>query len=382
MRAALYALALLALPVGLYAATVESSRTLIVSEIPQGNAYLAGAELTVTTPITGDLSAAGGSVVVSAPVVGDVFITGGTIDLRKPISGDARVGGGKILIEDTVGGDLVAVGGSVTMLSTPSFVWAAAGTINLEHGSKGPVTLFAGTAFLSGEFTGDVTITASDRITLEKGTVIHGKLLYDAPEQLQVPDGVVVDGGVTYTGTSYLPTTAQAQTFAIAGAGVFFLVRILAAVIGAGLFAGLFPRFAQAVADRALSFSVKRFILLTLLGFGALVATPVLILLLLVSFAGAGIAFVLIAAYMLLILLAYFYAAVIAGAALARHIVKRETFFWRDAVFGMLALSVVSLIPVIGWFVFIILLAAAAGTMLSLFYRFAYPRDTDVLEIE
>ncbi len=381
-RVSLLALLLLLAPVGLFAATVESARTLVVSEPPAGNTYVFGGDLTVAAPITGDLTGGGGSITVSSAVAGDTLLAGGSVDIRKPILGDARLVGGRITIEDSVAGDLVALGGMVIVKSTPEFVWIGAGNASLENGAKGPVTIYGGTVALAGTFTGDVTVTASDRITLASGTMIHGSLRYDAPQQADIPADAKIDGGVTYTGKSYLPTTQEAQTFAVAGAGIFFLVRILAAVIAAGLLAGLFPHFAQAVADRTLSFSLKRFILLALLGFGVLVATPVLVLLLLVTFAGAGVAFVLLAAYVLLLLVSYLYAAVIAGAALARQIVKREVFYWRDAVVGMLALSVISLVPVLGGLVFIVLFATAAGAVVSLFYRFAYPKDSDVLEIE
>lgn len=369
------------IPAGLFAATVESAKTLVVSEPPAGNAYTFGGDLTVAAPVTGDLTAAGGSVVISSPVSGDALIAGGSVEVRKPVAGDLRVAGGRVMVEDAVAGDLVAIGGTVDVKSSPSFAWIAGAKVSLEQGAKGPVTVYGSAVTLAGTFAGDVTVTASDRITLAEGTVIHGALHYDAPQQADIPVNAKIDGGVTYTGKSYLPTTAEAQSFAIAGAGIFFLIRILAAIIAAGLIAGLFPRFSQAVADRTLSYSVSRFILLALLGFGVLVAAPVLILVLLVSFAGAGIAFVLLAAYVLLLLISYLYAAVIAGAALTRQITKRTAFYWRDAVVGMLALSIISLVPVIGTFVFFILLAAAAGAIVSLFYRFAYPRDTDVLEI-
>ncbi len=79
----------------------------------------------------------------------------------------------------------------------------------------------------------------------------------------------VVAGGVSYIGSSsYLPTNEEAKRFAIAGAGVLFVVKVLAALITAGLVAGLFPAFSNAIADAALSHSLRRFVLLALLGFG------------------------------------------------------------------------------------------------------------------
>jgi hypothetical protein len=379
MRALPLALILLGLaPVALCAATVEGSRSLVVSEPVSDNAYLYGGDLTVTAPITGDLAALGGTLSVAAPVSGDALLGGGTVEVKKPITGDARVVGARIHMEDLIGGDLMAAGGSVVVDSVPAFAWIVGEKVWMNKGATGPVTIYGSDVNLAGMYGGDVHVVASDALTLAEGTVIHGTLHYDAPQQADIPTSAVVAGGVSYTGKSFLPTTQEAQTFAIAGATIFFFVRILAVVIAAGLITGLFPSFAQAVADQTLGRSPKRFVLLTLLGFGVIVATPVFFLLLLASFAGAAVAFILIAAYALLLLLSYMYAAVIAGSALARTILKRPFVYWRDGVFGMLALSIITLIPVLGWLVALVLFAAATGTIVTLFYRYVFPKDIDI----
>lgn len=379
MRAAPLALVVIlaAVPAAAIAATIVGGRTLVVSEPSQGNSYLYGGDITVTTPVAGDLLAAGGTVTASAAIGGDVLIAGGSVEVRKPVAGDLRAIGGTIRIDDAVGGDLLAFGASVIASTTPSYAWIGGGTVSLS-GSKGPVTIYGGTISLSGTYAGDIHLIASDHISIAPNTKVHGHLQYDAPQQIELPEGAVVDGGVQYTGKSYLPTSQEAQTFAIAGASIFFLVRVLAVVIAAGLLTGLFPTFAQAVADRALSRPANRFFMQILLGFGVIVATPVLILLLLASFAGAAIAFVLFAAYLLLLILSMLFSGVIAGAALARRFTKRSLVLWRDAVFGMLALSVIALVPILGAVVDLILMAAACGILVSLTFRFAYPKEEEI----
>ncbi len=382
MRALLLALVFLLVPSGLFASTLEANRnSLVVSEPPAGNAYFFGADLTVAAPVSGDLTASGASVVVSAPVSGDALVAGGSVDIRKTIAGDLRILGGRIMVDDAVAGDLVAAGGSVTIHSSPSFVWIAGGAVTMDKGASGPVTIYGSTVLLAGTYAGDVHVTASDRLSLAPNTVIRGKLKYDAPQQADIPASATAAGGVEYTGKSFLPTVQEARTFALAGAGIFFLVRILASIIAVGVIGGVFPSFAQMVADATLSRSSSRFALLALLGFGLMAATPILIVLLLATFAGAGLAFILMAAYALFLMLSFIYAAVIAGAALARGVAKRPLFLWRDGVFGMLALSLIALIPVIGWIALLVIIAAAAGTLASLFYHAAFARE-DALPIE
>lgn len=369
-RAALLALLLLA-PFSAGAATMDAARSLVVSEPVPDNAYLIGGDVTVAAPVARDLTAAGGTLVTSVPLTADAMLAGGTVDVRRTIAGDLRALGGRVRVGDVVSGDLTAIGGTIEVLAPPAYAWLVGGNIRLSNGASGPVVAYGTRVLLAGEFAGDVDVTVSDELIIADGTVIRGTLRYNAPQETLIPTKASF-GGLQYTGSSYLPTTEEAQNFALLATALFFLVRILAGLIAAGVLAGLFPRFAQAVADEALSRSLLRFLLLTLLGFGIMVAAPVLIVILLLSFAGAAVALVVLAAYFTLLLIGYFFSAVIAGAILARAIAKRTQTLWRDAVFGMLALSIITLVPVAGWTVFLILFAASVGAITLLFYRWVF----------
>lgn len=370
-------LAATVLPASLSAATFATGRTVVVSEAPSDNAYLAGTDVTVAALLPADLLAAGGTVSIAAPVAGDVTIAGGTVSVVRPISGDLRAVGAQIIVSAPVSGDLVLAGNMVTASSTALDTRILGGTVRVT-GSGGKAVMYGAEVYLSGTFEGDVEVTASDRLTLLEGTVINGSLRYDAPQEALIPASATILDGVTYTGSSsYLPTIEQAQTFAIAGASVFLLVRILAVLVAAALLAGLFPVFAQAVADRALSRSPGRFALLVLLGFAVVFATPIFIFILLVSFVGMGVAFLLLAAYLLLIMLGYLYAGVLAGAALGRGLLKREVVTWKLAIVGMLVLYLVSAVPVIGGLLTFILFLAATGTIVVLAHRFAFGKTEE-----
>lgn len=365
-------LAAVAFPASLSAATFLSARTLVISEAPLDNAYLAGTDVTVATALPADVLAVGGTVSIAAQVVGDATVAGGTVTVTRPVEGDLRAVGAQIVVNAPVSGDLALAGGTVTASSSAIDTRIIGGTIRVT-GSGGKVVIYGAEVFLSGTIEGDVEVTASDRVTLLEGTVINGSLRYDAPQEALIPASATVLGGVTYTGaSSYLPTIEEAKTFAVAGASVFLLVRILAVLIAAALLAGLFPVFTQAVADRALSRSPGRFALLVLLGFAVVFATPVFIFILLVSFVGMGVAFLLLTAYLLLLMLGYLYAGVLAGAALARGLMKQEVVTWKFATLGMLVLYLVSAVPVIGGILTFILFLAATGTIVVLAHRVAF----------
>ncbi len=365
------------LPANASASTFANARTLVISESPVDNVYLAGTDITVAAPLPFDVIAAGGTVSIAAPVAGDAMLVGGTIAIDRPVTGDVRAVGGHVIVTAPVTGDLSLAGGMVTASSTAKDTRVIGGTVRV-NGSGGRAVIYGADVFLSGAFNGDVEVIASDRLVLAEGTTITGTLRYDAPQEVAIPATAVVEGGVTYTGaSSYLPTVEQAKTFAIAGASVFFVVRILAVLIGAALLAGLFPVFTQKVADKALTRTPGRFAMLALLGFAVVFATPVLIILLLISFVGMAVAFLLLVAYILLLMLGYLYAGILAGSALGRGLMKRERVTWKLALLGMLALYLISTVPVIGGLLTFILFLAATGSIVAIAYKFAFSRFQD-----
>lgn len=377
---------LLLVPASVFAAHAPASfsagRSVLAANSSLGNAYFAGASIVSTASIAGDLSAFGGSVVVAAPVRGDALLFSGSTNVRAPISGDLRAVGGNIDIEEAVGGDIAALGYDVYDSGRAGGnVFIVAANTTLTNGAEGPVTIYGNNIALGGDFTGDVTIFASGRLTLAAGTTIHGALSYEAPETANIPASAVIVGGVAYKNASYLPDAGTSRILAFASVGFFLIARILGALILAGLLAGLFPRLAHAIAERALTRRVRSVLLTMLLGFAILVAVPVLLVLLSLTFVGLGLALLLLVLYALLVLLALLYAGILFGSMYARYLARRETILWHDGVLGMLVLSLIALVPYIGSSIAVLIMLFTAGALLQLFYSFAFPHEEHTPEM-
>lgn len=373
-------LLLLLVPATAFAARSEASfsagRSLIIASSSPGNAYAAGFSVVTTAPVAGDLAAAAGSLVSAAPVGGDALLIGGSISSRAPVAGDVRAIGGSIVTAGSIAGDLSAFGFSVRDASRPQgSVFIVALDTTLSRGAAGPVVIYGNNVILAGDFGSDVKVTAIGRLTLAASTTIRGTLEYEAPEPAVIPDSAVIAGGVTYSNASYLPDAGTSRILALVGIGVFLFVRILAVLILAGLLAGLFPKLAESLVERVYERQIRSTLLTMLLGFGILVATPVLIVLLMLTFVGAGLAFLLFILYALLALLALLYAGILLGGLFARRFFAREAVLWRDGVLGMLALSLILLIPVIGSLAAFFLTTFATGALLQTFFNFAFPRE-------
>ena len=375
MRGSLLAVILL-LPGLALGATLEGQRTVVLSEAPADNTYLAGSRIEVRAPVPADLSAAGANIVIAAPVAGDVLVAGGTLDVERPVTGDVRAAGGRIVIAAPVAGDVAALGGVVIVSGRAHDVQVMGGTVRLTGGADGNVTIYGSDVHIAGEYLGNVSVSASDRITVAEGAHITGTLRYNAPQEATIEEGAVIEGGATYTGAaSYLPSEEEAARYALAGAGVFFLVKALAALVAAGLIVGLFPQLSERMVHTTLQARPRQFVLRTLLGFALLIATPILMVLLMVSFVGIGIALILLALYLLLVMLAYVYAALLIGSAPLKALTKRTHATWKAAILGMFLLFILNLVPVIGGVVTFALMLTCAGALAAIAYRFAWRRD-------
>lgn len=380
-KAALLALLALIIPLGASAAgptSFSAGRSLLLATSTPGNAYITGAAVTLTAPVGGDLIASGGSVVIAGPVAGDAFVAGGSVSARSAVAGDMRAVGGSVHVDGPIAGDLVAFGASVEVANGAAHTLMLAGaTVNVTDGSQGPVTIYGNTVNLGGTFMGDVHIYSSGKVTLAPNTVINGTMRYEAPEPATIPATAKLTGGAKYTNASYLPNAEASRALAVASITIFLIVKLVGALILAGLFAGLFPRFAQAVSARAHQATIRRVLLTALLGFAVVVATPVLMTLLALTFIGLGLAFFLFVGYIALIALGFLYAGILVGGVGARRFLHRETVRWHDGVFGMLALMIISLVPVIGPTIVSLLSLYTTGVLLQLFFRFAFPHEDE-----
>lgn len=363
-------------------ASFSAARSLLAASSSPGNAYAAGISVVVTAPVAGDLSAVGGSVIAAAPVAGDELLLAGSVSSRASVGGDLRAVCGSITIEKSVAGDLVAFGLSVYDSGRAGgSVFIAALNTTLTNGASGPVTIYGNNVSLDGDFGGDVKIVAGGRLTLAPDTTIHGALSYEAPEAAIIPASATIVGGVTYNNISYLPDAGTSRILAFMSVGFFLLVRILGALILAGLLTGLFPRLAEVITERAYTARPRSILLTMLLGFAVLVATPILFVMLMLTFVGIGIALLILILYALIVLLSLLYAGILLGSVLVRRYARRTNVLWHDGVLGMLAFSLITLVPFVGLFVALLLTTFSAGALLLVFFNFAFPHEEQTPEL-
>jgi cytoskeletal protein CcmA (bactofilin family) len=325
--------------------------------------FVAGDSVSVSEAVTGDLIAAGGDLSVSSSVGGDLVIAGGNINLTGPVSEGLYAAGGSIAVDADIARNARVAGGSVS-LGPGSHV---AGNATLAGGRitvRGPIDGYlqagGGRIYLDGRVGGDVEL-AGDRIELGPNARIEGRLRYDSRQDIQQAAGAEVQGGIERVKGI---ASAHGDFDRPDGRGHLGIVWSLGLVLAAALLAGVWPTFA----DRIGSVLPQRFAWSVLVGFIALVCTPVLVILLLVTVIGIPLALTALAAYGLLLLAGYITSGVGVGTfALHRWKDERATSTaWRvgAAALGMLLVVVVGRLPWLGWLVVLVALLFGMGALL------------------
>jgi len=302
---------------------VAAGASLRFSDVTADDLILSGGQMDLSGNIKDDLVAA---VCPVCPVVGRLHLTS-----SMQIGDDARLAGREIVIDGRVGGDL----------------YAAA-----QHFE------------LSGDVAGDARIVA-ESIVLESGARIGGDLRYSGPSEPELRDGAVVAGQIIEV-ESPIPFEEESPEHPVL-IGVFAVLGFLAAVILLGIalqlaVPGLLSR-AAATVRTGLWTSLGRGLVVALLG-------PAAIVLLMVTVIGAPIGVIGVAAQVLLYALAFVAIAFCIGLYVRRLFGKADelTGTWSRILWtaaGILILTVVGLVPFIGWAIGILAFMAGLGAVVS-----------------
>ena len=320
-----------------------------------------GPRVTVGTgqTINDDIYAAGGTISIDGNVNGSVIAAGGTITVSGTVTRDVMVAGGTINVTGKVGGSVRAVGGNLT-LNAPSGgtigrdLVIASGTATVAAPVARRVTMGSGDLTLRGRVGGDVRGRV-DHLRLD-GAQIGGNLDYTSDNSVARTNGARVAG----TTTRHTPTDRGPR-----GAADGFLrwLRGLIGIFALGvLLLLLLPRFSTRSIDtlRAEPWAS--------LGIGAaiLVVTPIVALIVFIVgllVGGWWLGLLLVPLWILALAIGY----VVSGFLLGRLIFARLGWGrYHDVLAllgGLFVLTVVGLVPLIGWLVSLAAFVAGAGAV-------------------
>ena len=323
-----------------------------ITDPVQDDAFLAGGQVSTANEVGGDLVAAAGEVSVGGSIGDDLYAAGGNVKVDAIVHGDARVGGG-----DVTFGPATVVAGSTTITG---------GRIDFQGNSHGFLKITGGSVAMSGQAHGDVEIR-SEELELLPGTQIGGRLIYHGPLPPEVPEGVLIAGGIEfYPGDSSEYLHDGSSTFTGHSTGWFgSLVRFAGVFAMGALFLALLPGLSSRAsaligADPWKSLGV---------GLGVLVFVPIVMVMLAITLVGIPLALLLLLVYLVLMFLGWIVGALFLGQkALSLAPGDRGAGTgWRllALLVALAVLAVLNRLPVIGSLVEFLVLIAGMGALVS-----------------
>jgi cytoskeletal protein CcmA (bactofilin family) len=312
--------------------------------------YAGAGTVHVDGTIAGSLIAAGGTVDITGTIQHDVMVAGGTVTISGPVMGSIRVAGGNLRLSGSVGQDVVAAGGTIDV--------APGTTIGRD------LVATAGTLDLAGSVQRNVKADVA-RLHLENGASIGGNLDYGSDNAAQIDSGATVTGTVTHSAAQFThqPSAGQRALDTFLG-----WIRTLIGLFLLGLLILLpFGAFGRRVTD-----AIGREPLPSLgLGLAALIGIPIaalIVFLLGLVVGGWPLSLAALALLAIGAAVGYVLAAVFAGRT-AFRLLRTEAHPLLELLVGLVVLTAVGLIPVLGGLVGLAAIAFGLGALALTLFR-------------
>lgn len=311
--------------------------------------FIAGGNITVNKPVAGDLLAAGSEVVLADMVGGDAVLAGGSLRLDGNVSQNVYAAGGRVLVNGHLGRNARLAGGNVEIAPGSQIdggVSIAASQVRVSGPIQGYLQAAAGTLYIDSPVSGDVDVAAR-QVELGPNARIGGKLRYRSRAMLKSDSAAQVLGGIEQVAPLESQTAPVGRRLLRLAFGIWIL-WILGLMVVITMLIFVVPVFLSGAIDTLESRPGTS----ALLGFAMLVCVPVASIILLVTLIGAPLGLLFMAVYGILLLVGY----LVAGAAVGDWLLKRFRHAGPGAkgsrilaaVIGILVITVVGAIPLLG----------------------------------
>jgi cytoskeletal protein CcmA (bactofilin family) len=289
-----------------------------------------------------------------------LFILSGDIEISGQVGGDAYLFAGALELTGTIEGDLYVFSGDGDLKPgsvVEGRVMAYSGNVVLDGVVQDDVEIQSGSLRIGGTIQGNLEAAAGE-IHLTSSAVIEGDVDYISGARLQLDEGATILGDTDFT-LREVDLDGIDIDVSVSGdhdRGGFGLIGWLICLLMALVFGGFLLWAGGPLAVRASDTAYKKPAFQLGLGFAILVVVPT---------AALAACFLILpiplsAAAMMFLVLTWFAGEVVAATALGRWIVERignaDTSPFLLMAVGTLALALVRVIPVLGFFV-----TAAAG---------------------
>jgi hypothetical protein len=394
IKSIVLAAALLALPISTYASNIKGGSEVTISSPVQGNLYVGAGKVFINARVGGDLMAGCGEITVKDSIGEDAAIGGGNARIEGPIGGDLRIGAGDVTISSNIGGDLVIGSGNVLIKEGVVIfgdLIVGGGSVTMNGTVKGNTIVAAGELKFNGVAEGELEAKGGQ---LHFNGEVRGRSKLSC-EELHLGEQARFGADVAYwnrTGkpdfsgklsgaakASFDPSLAMSehemdwQHFGV-GVAMFWIWRLLSGALLVILLVALFSHFFSNTVDHFYQKYINKF------GWGILYlfGLPLAIVVLFVTVIGIPLGLIAGAFYVVSLMLCHALTAVVGAFELQRYMGKT----WSKSQLmlvsmGLFAgLKILMLIPFLGAFLSLVLASIALGSVLMNIFKKRQPEVT------
>lgn len=345
------------------------------------NQYFVGGRVVADGTMQQDVLLLGGRTELLGTVQGDALIFGGESSvLRGVVEGDARIFSGNVLITGTVTGDVVVVGGTVTIAPEATItgeLLAVGGTITVDATLSKHARIVAGAVALGGEIVSTANVTTQD-LTLTSTARVPGTIVYFAPQEAERMDGAEVTGSVSFNRIDSIQESGIIEQAVVNFLNFWIVLRFVTTLLLTFLLVYVFRVFSQ----NTTKYVLKSFGRSVLMGLLALVALPIVAVVLFASLILMPVSILLMLVYMFVAMLSSAVASIAVGALMQRTFGKKQTLevSFKTAALGVVLLTIVQFVPVVGEATRFVFFLAALGAVWRYVYEHIRWREMSLFE--
>lgn len=321
-------------------------------EVVEGNLYTVGSNLTIEGKVTGDVICAGQSINITGEVAGDVICAGQSININGQIGGNLRLAGNAINFNGQVERNGMLIGSSVVTAASSTIGWdlLILGNIFELNGNIGR-DLYgrSGQVSLAGQIGKnlDLNFSASnnnDKPLIIAGTAkIGGQVKYKSIKNAMIDSDAAIKGEVIH---NFPATVAKKSNLADLTWWWGKLISIFSALIIGLVLISFWREPIIKITDLMIAKTGSAF------GWGilALLLTPLIIIILLITIIGIPLSLILLALWLIAIYISKILVSILIGKSLINNYwPKQKDFLILAMVIGVIIIYFIFALPFIGW---------------------------------
>lgn len=320
------------------------------------NYFALNEDINISKEVLGDIYSAGKKITVKDNVNGDVIALGETINITSnEVKGNIRCGAQTLSINSKNVKNITSFGQNINIgkKTTAKAIYVSGENINFKGSCEGFYAA-GDTIIINGKINGDVNVNCDELIIADNGEITGNIKVYSPKEP-------IVNSNVSMNDIQYTKienSTNESKLKAFLGFGT--ILSILGSLIFGLLLYSIFKKFFIKSDDLL----VKEPLQVVLGGMASFILTPIVSLLLFLTIIALPVGVISLIMYFIVVYLS----PVIMGIVLGRLILKNKNPYLQILV-GVLVVRLLSLLPMVGVFVWVVSGMIAQGLIVYSFVQ-------------